>query len=309
MKIKVVFMLIFCLIMTSCAEVKNNFAEQSVVIENDGYSLNGVYSYIDDGGEYPAVLIIAGSGPIDYDGTAGVLRPYKDIADGLVRNGISTLRVDKRTFEYAAEFDVKAGIEEEYLSDCRAAVSFLKEQGISEIYLFGHSLGGQIAAEIAAEDSEIDGMILFNSSARHLADIACDQFIAIDPDNSAEYITYAQAAKNASEGNAKGYYYYSASDWYWVSYNKLDTIKSITDADIKTLIINSTADMQSFDADIKMWQDNFSDSEKVTIRIYDDMSHIGYKIDMTDHTSIFAEAGFPDELISVFSDFINFGNG
>ena len=94
-----------------------------------------------------------------------------------------------------------------------------------------------------------------------------------------------------------------------MSYNKLDTIKSITDADIKTLIINSTADMQSFDADIKMWQDNFSDSEKVTIRIYDDMSHIGYKIDMTDHTSIFAEAGFPDELISVFSDFINFGNG
>ena len=283
---------------------QGSIEEKHFVIESNGYKLNAVYTYVDDGNAHPAVLLIAGSGPSDYDETLGTLKPFNDIANGLAKEGINSLRVDKRTFSYAFDFDLKCGIEEEYLDDCNTAIEYLKSQNISGLYLLGHSLGGQIATELAASIEGVDGMILFNSSARHLADIACDQYSAADPVNIESYITYAEAAKNATVSSAKGYYYYSASDYYWASYNQMDIAKNISDANIKTLIINSKFDKQSFVEDIELWQSLFSDSSNISIRVYDDISHFGYKINTTDSTSIYTNVDFPRELIFDFADFI-----
>ena len=283
---------------------QGSIEEKHFVLESNGYKLNAVYTYIDDGNAHPAVLLIAGSGPSDYDETIGTLKPFKDIANGLAKEGINSLRVDKRTFSYATDFDIKCGIEEEYLDDCNAAIEYLKSQNISGLYLLGHSLGGQIATELAASIEGIDGMILFNSSARHLADIACDQYSVLDPVNKESYITYAEAAKSATASSAKGYYYYSASDYYWASYNQIDVAKNISNANIKTLIINSKFDKQSFDADLNLWSTLFSDFANVSICVYDDISHFGYKIDTTDPSSIYTQADFPSEVISDFAKFI-----
>ena len=283
---------------------QGSIEKKHFVLESNGYKLNAVYTYIDDGNAHPAVLLIAGSGPSDYDETIGVLKPFEDIAHGLAQEGINSLRVDKRTFGYAAEFDIKCGIEEEYLDDCKAAIEYLKTQNISGLYLLGHSLGGQIATELAASIEGVDGIILFNSSARHLADIACDQYSALDPVNKESYTTYAEAAKNATASSAKGYYYYSASDYYWVSYNQIDTAQNISNLNIKTLIINSKFDKQSFDEDLNLWSTLFSDSANVSICVYDDISHFGYKIDTTDPSSIYTQVDFPNEVILVFTDFI-----
>lgn len=283
---------------------QGSIEKKHFVLESNGYKLNAVYTYIDDGNAHPAVLLIAGSGPSDYDETIGVLKPFEDIAHGLAQEGINSLRVDKRTFGYAAEFDIKCGIEEEYLDDCKAAIEYLKTQNISGLYLLGHSLGGQIATELAASIEGVDGMILFNSSARHLADIACDQYSALDPVNKESYTTYAEAAKNATASSAKGYYYYSASDYYWASYNQIDVAKNISNANVKTLIINSKFDKQSFDEDLNLWSTLFSDSANVSICVYDDISHFGYKIDTTDPSSIYTQVDFPSEVISAFTDFI-----
>lgn len=283
---------------------KDNMEEKHFVLESNGYQLNAVYTYINDGNLHPAVLLIAGSGPSDCDETLGILKPFKDIARGLAKEGCNSLRVDKRTFGYAADFDIKWGIEEEYLDDCHAAIEYLKSQNISSLYLLGHSLGGQIAAALAASTEGIDGMILFNSSARHLADIACDQYAALDPVNKESYLTYAQAAKNATASSAKGYYYYGASDYYWASYNQIDTVRNISDAAVKTLIINSKFDKQFFDEDLTLWSTYFSDFANISICVYDDISHFGYKIDTTDPSSIDTPVDFPSEVISAFADFM-----
>ena len=109
---------------------QSSIEEKHFVLESDGYKLNAVYTYIDDGKSHPAVMLIAGSGPSDYDEAIGALKPFKDIANGLAKKGINSLRVDKRTFNYAADFDIKCGIEEEYLNDCTAAIEYLKSQNI-----------------------------------------------------------------------------------------------------------------------------------------------------------------------------------
>lgn len=270
--------------------------------------LDAVYTYVDDGERHPAVLIIPGSGPCDSDGSIGVLKPYEDIAMELASDGVNSLRVEKRTFRYAQSFTQEDGIKQEYLEDMATALAYLREQPQSgEIYLLGHSLGGQIAAELAARDGNIAGVIVFNSSARHLADIAADQFCAANPEKSAEYRRYAATAKSADNsadhGNCRGYYYFGATDYWWASYNQLDVAQSLKKAAVPVLIINSTFDFQSFDTDIELWQQLFGADPLVEIQVWDDISHVGYKIDLRTVDAINKKAEFPDELISEFSAF------
>lgn len=282
----------------------NNIVEKYFVLENDGYQLNAVYTYVNDGKAHPAVLLIAGSGPSDYNETIGILAPFEDIALGLAQNGVNSLRVDKRTLNYASDFDINYEIKDEYTEDCTVAIDFLREQNGSALYLLGHSLGGQIAAELAANNDDIDGIILFNSTARHLADIMRDQYTVLDPANKDSYETLAEAAKLATDTTAQGYYCYGATDYYWASYNRMDTAKNITDANKKTLIINSASDQQIFEADLALWDTLFKTNENVTIQRFDDISHFGYKIDTSDPVAVYQRAEFPNELITAFSEFI-----
>ena len=84
----------------------------------------------------------------------------------------------------------------------------------------------------------------------------------------------------------------------------MDTAKNISDANIKTLIINSKFDNQSFNEDLNLWSTLFSDSANVSICVYDDISHFGYKINTSDPSSIYTRVDFPSEVITAFADFI-----
>ena len=279
--------------------------ERYFSLENDGYSLNAVYTYINDGGKHPTALIIGGSGHVDYNETVGLLTPAGDLASALAESGVNTLRLDKRTLNYGASLKVTDGLEQEYFSDCRAALDYLRAQdSAGDIYLIGHSLGAQIAAALAAEQSDINGMVLFNGSARHLAAIACDQYAGTDPDNRSSYENARDAAMAATADNASGASYYGASDYYWATYNKLDTIESIKTAGVPVLIINSTADKQSFDADIELWQTALGGDDNVEIYIDDKISHFGYEIDASDQTAFGRRVPFPTRITDKIAEFI-----
>lgn len=280
---------------------ENGIVEKHFVFENDGCKLNAVYTYVDDGEKHPAVLLIAGSGPSDYNVTIGLLSPFQDIARGLAQRGVNSLRLDKRTLNSKSNTDL--GLEEEYFADCREAIAFLKEQYITNLYLLGHSLGGQIAPELAVKDGEIDGMILFNSTPRHLADLACDQYVAMDPLNKKKYISSAEEAKTVENMEDEVRYYFGADDYYWASYNLLNTLQSVKDADRMTMIINSTYDNQIFQTDIDMWKEQLEADENVTIHIYDDISHFGYKIDTKKTEMLYKKTDFPEELLDEFAGF------
>lgn len=87
-----------------------------------------MYTYVNDGNPHPAVLLIAGSGPSDYNETIGILAPFEDIALGLAENGINSLRVDKRTFNYASDFSIDYGIKDEYLMIATPQLNFCESK-------------------------------------------------------------------------------------------------------------------------------------------------------------------------------------
>ncbi len=280
---------------TSEFDVQQNNATEHYFLLN---GLNAVYTRAGDGNS-PAVLLISGSGPCDYNETVGMLTPMRDIALSLAEHGISSLRLEKRTLRFSDDFKATDGLEQEYFEDCRAALAYLKDlETTDSIYLLGHSLGGQIAAALAAEDSSVDGMILLMSSARSLADIACDQYAAIYPDRAEEFAQYRDAAKAQTVGAAQGkYYYFGTTDAYWASYNAIDTVQNIRSASIPTKIINSTYDTQTFPVDISLWQDEFGSDSNISLTVFDDISHFGYKIDVNNTAQLYKNTELPAELI------------
>ena len=52
-----------------------------------------------------------------------------------------------------------------------------------------------------------------------------------------------------------------------------------------------------------MFKAELGANENVTIHVYEDMSHFGYKIDTKDTTALYKKADFPVELLEEFAGF------
>ena len=289
---------------TNTFELKHesDVSERYFLLQSGEYELNAVYTFKE--GTSPAVLLVPGSGPLDYNETVGILRPFRDIALGLAENGVNSLRLEKRTFRYADSISEKDGIDEEYLNDFTAALDWLKMQDETEcVFLLGHSLGGQIASELSKEN-DVEGLILWNSSPRHLAEISADQFSALDEANESVYRLYESKAKQATKENSEELYYFGASDYYWASYNQLYTVETLKKTDVLCLVLNSKGDTQVFPEDLELWQSLSESKDNMLFKVYEAYSHFGYIIDTSDQTAVYRQADFPGEIIEDIVDFI-----
>ncbi|AYF86125.1 alpha/beta fold hydrolase [Pseudomonas sp. DY-1] len=128
----------------------------------------------------PVALIIAGSGPTDRDGNnplGGRNDSLKKLAQLLARNGIASVRYDKRGIAGSQD----AGIDERQLSielyaqDAAAWGQRLKRNPhFSQLILIGHSEGALIAS-LAAEGAGADALVSIAGSARPIDQLLRDQ--------------------------------------------------------------------------------------------------------------------------------------
>lgn len=73
--------------------------ERIIVGENTKYPLNGLLILPDDATKpVPAVVFVHGSGASNMDEKVGKVTPFKDLAEGVAKLGIASIRYDKRTF-------------------------------------------------------------------------------------------------------------------------------------------------------------------------------------------------------------------
>lgn len=131
----------------------------------------------------PVVLIVAGSGPVGRDGTGlGVTAPYlRQLAEGLAKHGIATLRYDKRGVggsRSAAIPEDQLRIDK-YVSDAGAWVAWLRARAdLGRVIVAGHSEGGLITILLARRVA-LDGAVLIAASGRSFGNIVRDQFNAM----------------------------------------------------------------------------------------------------------------------------------
>ncbi len=135
-----------------------------VIYENQsaGIKLGGTLTIPESGNQFPAVLLITGSGQQNRNEEIFGHKPFWVIADYLTRRGIAVLRVDDRGVgESTGNFT--ASTTKDFATDVLAGVEYLKsrkEINPKEIGLIGHSEGGIIAPMVAAETNDVAFIVM-----------------------------------------------------------------------------------------------------------------------------------------------------
>ncbi len=131
---------------------------------------------------YPAVLLLAGSGPQDRNGDTpgdggvhlGLLRV---IAERLGRSGVATLRLDDRGTGASGGAFSPSSLDD-YVADARAALAHLRARSDvdpARVGVIGHSEGAAIACLLAAEDTTIAAIGLLAGFAEPFGVVAMQQ--------------------------------------------------------------------------------------------------------------------------------------
>ncbi|MDH3216425.1 MAG: alpha/beta fold hydrolase [Candidatus Krumholzibacteria bacterium] len=163
--------LLFVLCAVGCGDQKvqpvqtdRPYLETDVVVRNpiDGVTLAGTLTLPASTGSFPAVLLIAGSGPHDRDEEFLGHRPFFILADYLARLGMTVLRMDKRGCGESEGVYIPYDIER-FVQDAQSAVTFLrqhKQVDPHRIGVIGHSQGGLIAPMLASQSTDISFVVL-----------------------------------------------------------------------------------------------------------------------------------------------------
>jgi dienelactone hydrolase len=158
-------------------------SEKVTIGEGSAYPLNALLTLPEDlSAPVPAVVFVHGSGASNMDEKVGKLTPFKDLAEGLARHGIASVRYDKRTFTHGLKMlrdrSLEVTVKTETIDDAILATALLRKDpriDPERIFIIGHSMGGMLAPRIDAEGGNFCGLIIMAGSPRKLEEIMFDQ--------------------------------------------------------------------------------------------------------------------------------------
>lgn len=265
------------------AQAQNNpvFSESEIVLKTSSGDIYGTLTVSNITKPSPIVLIIAGSGPTDRDCNSPMgiqTNAYKMLAVDLAKNGISSLRFDKRgvgkskqamTTESELRFET-------YINDVVAWISLLKtDKQFSSIIILGHSEGSLIGM-VAAEQTNVAGFISISGVGRSADKVLQEQLKTKLPpqllDESNKILDSLKIGKTVSNVNPNLVALYRPSvQPYMISWIKYDPAKEISKLKMPVLIIQGSTDLQVTIDDAKLLSISKPDSKLIII---DNMNHV-----------------------------------
>jgi uncharacterized protein len=227
--------------------------ETDVTIDGGTAPLKGTLMLPDGAGAVPAVLIIAGSGPTDRNGNSplGITADtYRLIAQGLAREGIASLRFDKR----AVAASVKAAVKEEdlrfetYVNDALSWAAFLQRQPrVSKVFILGHSEGALIGS-IAAQKPGFAGFASIAGAGERAGDVLRRQLAGLPPAllaRSRTIIDELETGRTVGDVPKElGALFRPSVQPYLISWFKYDPAAEIAKVSVPVLIVQGTTDIQ-----------------------------------------------------------------
>lgn len=146
--------------------------EKEVTIKGT-VSIGATVSYPDDRGEYPAIVLIMGTGKTDRDGNEKSFKTdlYKNFAEMFAESGFVSVRYDKRgTYQTKGDFNT-AGLNdlvEDAVSVTRYTKS-LSHVDEERVIVCGHSEGAMIATLLSTKE-DTAGLLLLGGAATCMKD-------------------------------------------------------------------------------------------------------------------------------------------
>ena len=266
--------------------------ERIIVGENTKYPLNGLLTLPDDANKpVPAVVFVHGSGASNMDEKVGKITPFKDLAEGLAKFGIASIRYDKRTFVHGFKLvkEKNVTVKMETIEDAILATEILKKDSRIDkdnIFIIGHSMGAMLAPRIDAEGGDYKGLILMAGSPRKLEEIMVGQYE--DVLNSTKgfvhwiikkqtekttkmfdslYLLTDEEAKKKNMGNGVTLYYFKEMGEH-------ASPKYLTNTQKPILIMQGEKDFQATEEkDYNAYKQLLAGRENVTFKLYENLSH------------------------------------
>jgi uncharacterized protein len=136
--------------------------EISFLNARDSIMLAGTLTLPSSGNNFPAVVLISGSGPQNRNEELMGHKPFLVLADHLTKNGIAVLRYDDRGVA-KSKGNFQTATSADFATDVSAAVQYLKTRkdiDAKKIGLIGHSEGGMIAPMVAVQSKDISYIVL-----------------------------------------------------------------------------------------------------------------------------------------------------
>ncbi|MCP4291466.1 MAG: hypothetical protein GY780_06495 [bacterium] len=183
MKIQLIRIFIFltAILLSLAVQASSSHTSSDLKQEVDGGSLGGTLLLPQTPSPWPVVLIIPGSGPTDRDGNQAAF-PGKNnsllqLADGLAKQGIASLRVDKRAADLVAlpiisEYNMSLSV---FIDDAVAWIEILQaDSRFSSVTVAGHSQGSQVGMN-AAWITAADGFVSLAGPGRPIFSVLREQ--------------------------------------------------------------------------------------------------------------------------------------
>ena len=150
--------------------------ENIVVGEGTKYPLKGMLTLPKNAeGPVPAVVFVHGSGSSNMDEKVYKLTPFRDLAEGLARHGIASIRYDKRSHAHGWKMlrdkSQPITVRQETIEDAILATELLKQDDridSEKVFIVGHSMGAMLAPRIDAEGGDYRGLIMMAGTPRRL---------------------------------------------------------------------------------------------------------------------------------------------
>lgn len=144
--------------------------DQQISFDSGSLRLTGTLTLPGDRGQFPAVVLIPGSGQVDRDENHRKLplNFLKEAAARLSAQGFMTLRYDKRGVGSSEGDFWKTGFFDNVI-DASSAISYVKYHERTRpdaVYLLGHSEGALIATRLAGQGAQVAGIVLVAGTAR-----------------------------------------------------------------------------------------------------------------------------------------------
>jgi pimeloyl-ACP methyl ester carboxylesterase len=155
--------------------------DEPIRIPANGFTLVGTVSKAagepDAKGRYPAIVLVAGSGPVDRDETVAGIPIFGQLAGQLADAGFLVVRYDKRGVGQSGGRAETATLAD-YADDVLAVVRAIKDRkdvDDDRITLAGHSEGGWVSLLAADREDDIRALVLIGTPSGSGADLVLEQ--------------------------------------------------------------------------------------------------------------------------------------
>ena len=260
---------------------------EAVVVNGGGPDLPGYLTLPQQGdGPFPAVVFLHDYGPNDADFAMGPNKVFVQLAEGLAKRGIASLRYDKRTLvidlakeRRTGQYDRDISLSEAVLDDGRAGYLLLADDPRFRddgLFLLGHGLGGAATATVAlwleGDGESPAGIVMLAPIGRDLLTVLMEMYGYLNERGLArdqllkDYGDQVEIYRSGDVGEDNSIIY--ATPRYWDSVVFYRPWEDYVEQSAPALILFGERDFIVTEADRQTWATQFAESPRPGSRLY-----------------------------------------